>query len=248
MYSLKLAHLIHERTDAEVFDFYIDIRAAGKGYEEFYDRLLKEGVHFVRGRPAEVTDWAVTPAEEGKLIVMVEDTLIGAVRRIPVDMVVLSVGMEPHKDVHDLRKLFNISCSDGGWFAEQSVKVAPFATFADGIFIAGACQGPKDIPDTVAQAGAAAGAVIALIDKGYVELDPNTAFVESEFCTGCGTCVALCPTRAIKLENDKACVNEALCKACGLCAPACPEGAIQQHLFRSHDYQRTRVEGVLQNA
>ncbi|HOF88437.1 MAG TPA: disulfide reductase, partial [Armatimonadota bacterium] len=92
MYSLKLAHLVKERTGAEIYNFYIDMRTPGKGYEEFYDKLLEEGVHFIRGRAAEVTDWTMTPDEEGKLVIRAEDTLIGAVRRIPVDMVVLSVG------------------------------------------------------------------------------------------------------------------------------------------------------------
>jgi heterodisulfide reductase subunit A len=247
MYSLKLAHLVHERTGAEISNFYIDMRAAGKMYEEFYDRLLKEGVQFIRGRPAEVTDWAMRPSEEGKLVVLVEDTLIGAARRVPVDMVVLSVGLQPHSDAKELRKLFNITCSDGGWFAERNAKLEPMMTFIDGIYIAGACQGPKDIPDTVAQAGAAAGAVIALIDKGYVELGPNTAFVDDRLCAGCETCVLLCPCRAISMKDGKAEVNEALCKACGLCVPACPEGAIEQHMFVDEERHRV-MEGVLRNA
>ena len=162
MYSLKLAHLIRERTGAEVYNFYIDMRTPGKGYEEFYDRLLDEGVHFVRGRVAEVTDWPVHPSEEGKLIIRAEDTLAGFVRRIPVDMVVLSVGLEPQSDARDVRRMFNISCSEEGWFLERHPKLAPVSTFTDGVFIAGACQGPKDIPDSVAQAGAAAAEAMAL--------------------------------------------------------------------------------------
>ncbi|HOS44740.1 MAG TPA: CoB--CoM heterodisulfide reductase iron-sulfur subunit A family protein, partial [Armatimonadota bacterium] len=156
MYSLKLAHLVKERTGAEIYNFYIDMRTPGKGYEEFYDKLLEEGVHFIRGRAAEVTDWTMTPDEEGKLVIRAEDTLIGAVRRIPVDMVVLSVGLEAQADAGEVRRLFNISCSHEGWFLERHPKLAPVSTFTDGVFLAGACQGPKDIPDTVAQAGAAA--------------------------------------------------------------------------------------------
>jgi len=248
MYSLKLAHLIRERTGAEIYNFYIDMRTPGKMYDEFYDRLLKEGVHFVRGRPAEITDWAMSPAEEGKLVVLAEDTLIGVARRVPVDMVVLSVGLQPHSDAKDLRKLFNITCSDGGWFAERNVKTEPVSTFIDGIFMAGACQGPKDIPDSVAQAGAAAAAVIALIDKGYVELGSNTAFVEDEMCDACGTCINLCPCRAISMNLDRnvAEVNEALCKSCGLCVPACPNGAIQQHLFLNENPKK--AGGVFEHA
>jgi len=153
MYSLKLAHLIHERSGAKIYNFYIDMRAPGKGYEEFYNRLLEEGVEFIRGRVAEVNDWAVTPAEKNKLVIRVEDTLAGLVRRIPVDMVVLSTGLEARADATDVRRMFNMSCSSDGWFLERHPKLAPVDTFTDGVFIAGCAQGPKDIPDTVARPG-----------------------------------------------------------------------------------------------
>jgi len=233
MYSLKLAHLIHEHSDAEIYNFYIDMRTPGKGYEEFYDKLLKEGVHFIRGRVAEVTDWAMEPAEEGKLVVRVEDTLIGAVRRIPLDMVVLSVGMEPRPDAQDVRRLFNLSCSNEGFFLERHPKLAPVDTFSDGIYIAGACQGPRDIPDTVAQAGAAAAQALTLIDTGFVELEPNTAYIREEDCSGCKSCIPLCPYTAISFveSTKKAVINEALCKGCGTCVAACPSGSIVQNLF-----------------
>ncbi|MEP0829504.1 MAG: CoB--CoM heterodisulfide reductase iron-sulfur subunit A family protein [bacterium] len=246
MASLKLAHLIKERTGAEVYNFYIDIRAAGKGYEEFYDKLLKEGIHFIRGRVAEVSDWTMTADEEGKLVIRAEDTLIGVVRRIPVDMVVLAVGLEPSADADDIRRMFNISCSYEGWFLERHPKLAPVSTFTDGISLAGACQGPKDIPDSVAQAGAAAAEALALIDKGYVELEPNTAFVQEEFCSGCRTCIALCPYSAIGFSADvnRASVNGALCKGCGTCVAACPSGALQQNLFTDEQIFE-EIRGVL---
>jgi heterodisulfide reductase subunit A len=119
MYSLKLAHLLKEHTEAEVYNFYIDMRTPGKAYEEFYDKLLEENVHFIRGRVAEVTDCAVRPDEEGKLIIRAEDTMIGIVRRIPVDMVVLAVGMEPRAESQNVRRMFNISCSTEGFFLER---------------------------------------------------------------------------------------------------------------------------------
>ena len=246
MYSLKLAHLIKERTGAEVYNFYIDMRTPGKGYEEFYDRLLQENVHFIRGRVAEISDWAMSPEEEGKLVIRAEDTLIGTVRRIPVDMVVLSVGMEAHKDADDVRRMFNISCSKEGWFLERHPKLAPVSTFTDGIFLAGACQGPKDIPDCVAQAGAAAAEALALIDKGQVELEPNTAFITEEFCSGCRTCMSICPYSAIGFndEKKKAVVNGALCKGCGTCVAACPSGALQQNLFTDEQIFQ-EVKGVM---
>ena len=246
MYSLKLAHLIRERTGAAVYNFYIDMRSAGKGYEEFYDRLLDEGVHFIRGRVAEVTDWPAHPSEKGKLIIRAEDTLAGFVRRIPVDMVILSVGLEPQADACDVRRLFNISCSGEGWFLERHPKLAPVSTFTDGVFIAGACQGPKDIPDTVAQAGAAAAEAMALADAKYVELEPYTAHVIEEACSGCKTCLNICPYTAISFieETKTARVNEVLCKGCGTCVATCPSASIEQNLFEDEEIFE-ELEGVL---
>src|SRR5512140_1145025 len=247
MYSLKLAHLLKERNGAEVFNFYIDMRTPGKGFEEFYQKLLNEGVHFIRGRVAEVTDWALDPSEEGKLVIRAEDTLLGTVRRIPVDMVVLSVGLEPHADAQDVRRLFNISCGTEGFFLERHPKLAPVSTFTDGIFLAGCCQGPKDIPDTVAQAGAAAAEAMALIDKAHIELEPNTAFVDDEACSGCKTCVPMCPYSAVTFKEDvkRAWINEALCKGCGTCVAACPSGSIHQNLFED-DEIFGEIAGVLE--
>lgn len=233
MYSLKLAHLLQERTGAEIYDFYIDMRTPGKGYEEFYERVSQEKVHFIRGRVGEVTDWAMEPEEVGKLVMRAEDTLMGAVRRIPVDMVVLAVGLEPQDDAEEVRRIFNIGCSHDGWFLERHPKLAPVSTFTDGVFLAGACQGPKDIPDSVAQAGAAASEAMAIIDRGYVELEPNTAFIIEDLCSGCKTCVAICPFSATSFDEEKkvVVVNGALCKGCGTCVAACPSGALQQNLF-----------------
>ncbi len=233
MYSLKLAHLLKQHAGAEVYNFYIDIRAAGKTYEEFYDKLLEENVHFIRGRVAEVTDVAAIPEEEGRLIIRAEDTMIGVVRRIPVDLVVLAVGMEPRADAGEVRRMFNISCSSEGFFLERHPKLAPVETFTDGIFIAGACQGPKDIPDSVAQAGAAAAQAMMLIDSGEIELEPNTAYIVEDDCSGCKSCIPLCPFHAISYNaaTRKAELNDALCKGCGACVAACPSGSIHQNLF-----------------
>ena len=246
MYSLKLAHLIKEHSGAEVYNFYIDIRAAGKAYEEFYDKLLSEGVHFIRGRVAEVTDWAMTPEEEGKLVLRVEDTLAGFVRRVPVDMVVLATGLEPQADAQEVRRRFNIGCGNEGFFQERHPKLAPVNTFTDGIFIAGACQAPRDIPDTVAQAGAAAAEALVLIDAGHVELEPNTSHVVEEECCGCKSCVPLCPYTAITFDEakKKAVINEVICKGCGVCAAACPSGSIRQNLFEDEEIF-SEIEGVL---
>lgn len=246
MYSLKIAHLMAEKTGAEVYNFYIDMRTPGKGYEEFYERLLEEGMHLIRGRAADVSDWAMNEDEEGKLVIRAEDTLVGAVRRIPVDMVVLAVGLEPQPDAEEIRRKFNISCSSDGWFLERHPKLAPVSTFTDGVFLAGSCQGPKDIPETVAQSGAAVAEALALIDRGYVELEPNTAFIYEEECSGCKTCIPLCPFSAISFVDDKNVseINEALCKGCGTCVAACPSGAAQQHLFTDEQIFE-EIKGVL---
>jgi heterodisulfide reductase subunit A len=246
MHSMKLAQLVREHTDADVTVFYMDIRAPGKGYEEFYDKSLKEGIQFVRGRVAEVADWGMSPEEEGMMVIRVEDTLAGFVRRIPVDMIVLAAGMEPQADAQEVRRLFNMSCGTEGWFLERHPKLAPVSTFTDGVFIAGCCQGPKDIPDSVAQAGAAAAEAMALIDKGFIEQEPNTAYIVEADCSGCKSCLPLCPYTAITFDEakQKAQINGALCKGCGTCVAACPSGSIRQNLFED-DQIYSEIAGMM---
>ena len=242
MYSLKLAHLIKEKTGAEVYNFYIDVRAPGKAFEEFYNRVAEEGIIFIRGKVADIY-----PADngDGRLILQAEDTLLGMIRKIPVDMVVLSTGLEPRADADDVRRLFNIGCSREGFFLERHPKLAPVHTFADGIFVAGCCQGPKDIPDTVAQSGAAAAQALALIDAEVVELEPNTAHVIEGVCSGCKTCLPLCPYHAISfVEGKRAEINEVLCKGCGTCVAACPSGSIRQNLFEDEQIF-DEIDGLL---
>jgi heterodisulfide reductase subunit A len=233
MYSLKFAHLVHETTDAEVYNFYIDMRTPGKGYEEFYHRLLDEGVKFVRGRVAMVTDAARHGEPGDKLIVQVEDTLIGEQRRIPADMVILSTGLEPRHDAQEMAQKVGLSCSSEGWFVEKHPKLDPVATMTDGVFIAGGAQGPRDIPDTVAQGAAAAARVLSIIGQGEVVIEAATAMVNEMTCVGCQQCVSTCPYTAIEYLADvqKARVNEALCKGCGTCAAACPSKSITHHHF-----------------
>ncbi len=245
MYSLKFAHLLKEKTGAAIYDFYIDMRCFGKGYEEFYHRLLEEGTKFVRGRVSEISTLALTDKEEGKLVIRVEDTLLGVVRRIPVDMAILAVGLEPDADHNHVAKTFNISCSQDTFFLERHPKLAPSSSFTDGVFLAGTCQGPKDIPDTVAQAGAAAAEALALADLGKVELEPTTAVIDEELCSACRICVGLCPFTAITVDSEKgaAVVNDALCKGCGTCVAACPSGASYQRHFRDEQIF-AEIEGI----
>ena len=146
MAALKFGHLVLEKTKAEVYSFYIDMRTYQKGYEEFYQRLLKEGMHFVRGKVAEVTDAARTPEEKGRLVVQVEDTLLGRQRRIPVDMVVLMGAVEPQADAKELGLKCGISCNMQGWYTERHPKLDPVATMTDGVFVAGRLPGPQGHP------------------------------------------------------------------------------------------------------
>jgi heterodisulfide reductase subunit A len=246
MYSLKLAHLVKERTNADIYNFYIDMRTPGKTYEEFYKKLLEEGLRVIRGRVAEVTDASLSKAEEGHLIIRAEDTLAGAVRRIPVDMVILSVGLEPQADSNDVRRMVNLSCGSEGFFLELHPKLAPVSTANDGVFIAGACQGPKDIPESVAQAGAAASEALALVDKGKVQIQPYIAVVDEDACSGCRICVGLCPYDAITFDKEEniSKISDVKCKGCGTCVAACPSGSIDQKHFRNN-YISAEVAGVI---
>ena len=246
MQSLKFAHLVHERTGAEVYNFYIDIRTPSKGYEEFYQRLLEEGTHFVRGKVAEVTTAARDPKEEGKLIIQVEDTLIGKQRRIPVDMVILSAGIEPRSDSKETAHLFGLSCSADGWMIERHPKLDPVATMTEGIYIAGCVQGPKDIPASVVQGAAAAARVLGKIQQKEIALEPIRASVDQDKCSGCRICNNLCPFNAILFHEDLMVseVNPALCQGCGTCVAACPAGAISGTGF-SNEQILAQMDGLL---
>jgi heterodisulfide reductase subunit A len=163
MYSLKLAHLIKEKLpDADVYEYYIDMRAFGKGYEEFYERIKDEGVRLIRGRAAKVEE------SDGQLMVRAEDITEDKLIEQKVDMVVLAVGLEPGDDASEIAKMVGISTTEEGWFMEANSNTGPVDTYTGGIYIAGLCQGPKDIPDTVAQASAAASRVLQSITKGKV--------------------------------------------------------------------------------
>jgi heterodisulfide reductase subunit A len=246
MYSLKFAHLVKEHTGAEVYNFYLDIRAYGKGYEEFYKRLMREGVHFIRGKAAEVTDVAESPEEEGKLIVVAEDTLLAMKRRIPVDLVILSAGLTPRQDAAQVGRVFSIGCSGGGFYLEKHPKLAPVDTATEGLFLAGACQSPKDIPDSVAQGAAAAAGALALIDRGVVVLEPIRAAIKEDRCAGCKLCIANCPYGAIEFnaEHKVSEVIRELCKGCGTCVAGCPSGAAGQEGFEDGQIF-AEIEGAL---
>ena len=245
MYALKFAHLVRDRTAASVYSFYIDMRTFGKGYEEFYSRVLSEGLTVVRGRVAEVVRRPGGRSTPG-LAVRCEDTLIGRRREIPVDMVVLCPALEPQADADHVQRTFGISRSPDGFFLERHPKLDPVATLTDGVFIAGCAQGPKDIPDTVAQAGAAAARMLATMARGVVEIDPVRAEVDEALCGGCRLCNTLCPYAAIEFDevHNVSRVNAAVCKGCGTCVAACPAGAMTGHGFADPQIY-AELEGVL---
>jgi heterodisulfide reductase subunit A2 len=246
MQSLKFAHLVKERTGATVHNFYIDMRTAFKDYDEFYQKVLEEGVIFIRGKVSEVTNAPISTEEEGQMIVQVEDTLLGKQRRIPVDMVILSAGLEPHSDSKEVAKLFGISCSANGWFIEKHPKLDPVATMTEGIFIAGCVQGPKDIPASVAQGSAVAARILGRIQQKEIALEPVRASVIAEKCSGCRICNTMCPFNAITFHEDTLVseINAALCQGCGTCVAACPAGAITGTGF-SDQQILSQIEGLL---
>jgi heterodisulfide reductase subunit A len=246
MYALKFAHLVRDRTTAAIYQFYIDMRAFGKGYEEFYTRLLDEGVTMIRGKAAEVVETHPKGDETPALAIRCEDTLIGKFREIPVDMVVLCNAIEPRADSDTVRRLFSLSKSPDGFFLERHPKLDPTSTTTDGVYIAGCAQGPKDIPDTVAQAGSAAARMLSLIARGEVEIEPVRATVQEEYCSGCKVCQGLCPYGAVEFLDDRKVshVNDALCKGCGTCVAACPSAAMTGQGFTDGQIL-AELEGLL---
>jgi heterodisulfide reductase subunit A len=237
MYALKHGHHLRDRIDADVYQMYIDMRCTGDAYEEFYKRVSEEGVVFIKGKVAEVTDRANTEEEKGRLVVVAEDTLLAKLVRIPVDMVILCPAMIPRADATEIARKFSITQKASGFFLERHAKLEPQVSAMDGVFLAGCCQFPKDIPDSVSHGRAAAAAALELIDRGSVAAEAAIACVDETLCHGCGICEEICEFQAPKVivKDGKrvSTVNEALCKGCGACAVACPSGAMSiKHFTR----------------
>jgi heterodisulfide reductase subunit A len=228
MTAIKQARMIRDKTGADIWLFYIDLRTFGKGYEEFYESTAAAGVTFIRGRVGEI----LQHEESKKLIVRGEDTLLGKpIFLEDIDLVVLSTGVVASPSAENVVKVLNLSKSPDGFLMEAHPKLRPVDSFNDGIFVAGMAQGPKDIPDTVAQAKAAASGAMALMGKGRITIEPYYSVVNEDKCDGCQVCITVCPYNAISInERGKSEVNPALCKGCGTCTSTCPTGAItSQH-------------------
>ena len=231
MYTAKHTRLFKHRVhEGQAYVFYIDIRAGGKRYEEFVKQAMtEEGTVYLRGRVSKIYP------RGKKLIVRGADTLSGTQIEIPADMVVLACAIVPQHGTEELSRKLRIGIDENGFIAEAHVKLRPVETSTAGIFVAGAVQAPKDIPDTVAQAGCAAAKVLSLFSNDTLNSEPIVAWVDEEICSGCGLCISACSYDARKMDEKKgvAIVEEVLCHGCGACASACPSGACELKNFRT---------------
>jgi heterodisulfide reductase subunit A len=223
MYTAKHAMLYkHHVHDGQAYIFYIDIRSGGKGYEEFVQRAVEEdGVVYLRGKVSKVFE------EKGKIMVWGVDTLTGRSIEIAADMVVLAQAMRPSTGAQELAKKLKLALDKDGFLAEAHPKLRPVESVTAGMFLAGAAQAPKDIPEAVAQASGAAAKAVAILSQDRLFHSPTVAKVISNLCTGCGMCVAVCPYDALTLKDGKVEVNEVLCEGCGTCTATCLRSAIQ---------------------
>ncbi len=240
MYTAKHAMLTREKyPDTEVYVFYIDVRTPGKNFDEFYRRAVEEyDVHYVKGMVGKVTP------ENGKLKVQASDLLGNRQMHIDADMVVLATAIEPDESARPLATKLTASMDTNDFFTEAHPKLRPVESPTAGVFLSGACQGPKDIPETVAQAGAAAGKVIGLLVKDHLTCNPCVAKSDEMMCNGCSACEKVCPYGAISYMDKEfrgpnrttlirrvATVNPAVCQGCGACTVACPSGAMDLQGF-----------------
>ena len=227
MYTAKHAHLIKEKIpDADITIYYTDIRAFGKGFEEFYNRIKGEGVTY---RRREIDDAIEVIQKDGKTYIKAKGYSDNQA-----DLVILATGIIPKMDSKELSHILNIQHSGDGFYLEAHPKLRPVDTLTDGIFLAGCCQSPKDIPDSVAQANGAAAKASIPLAKGKVEVEPATASVNEDLCTGCRTCENVCSYSALEFDEVRRIMrsNEVLCKGCGCCTTACPSGAIYLKHFK----------------
>ena len=247
MTALKYASEIKSANpDCYISDIYIDMHAFGKGHEDFYRKSSEAKTLFLMYEKGDrPVIHKATPKDDCEMLIEVNEKLSGEHIEIPADLVVLMVGMEAREDSNEIARLVNISQDKDGWFIESHPKLEPVATTTDGIFIAGTCVAPKDIPDSVAQARAAAARILARIAKGKIEVDAVYSEVNEELCSGCRFCNQLCPYSAIEFNEEKrhSHIISALCKSCGVCVAACPSSAIKGRHFTDQQIL-AQVEGL----
>jgi heterodisulfide reductase subunit A len=238
MYTVKHAMLYkHHVHDGQAYIFYIDIRSGGKGYEEFVRRAVEEdGVVYLRGKVSKVFE------DKGKVKVWGVDTLTGKQVEIDADMVVLAQAMRPSAGAQELAKKLKIALDKDGFLAEAHPKLRPVESVTSGMFLAGAAQAPKDIPEAVAQASGAAAKAVSILSQERLYHAPTVAKVVKNLCTGCGMCVFVCPYDALTLKDGKVEVNEVLCEGCGTCSATCLRAAIQvKNLTPHHVHEMIRA-------
>ena len=244
MYTAKHALLYKHRVhDGEPIIFYIDVRTSGKGYEEFYNRVTDEGATYIRGKVSKVYQ------DNGKIIVLGADTLSGKQVEVETDMVVRATGMVPPQRTEEFVRKLKIQCDATGFLSEAHPKLRPVESLTAGIFLAGAAQGPKDIPEVVAQASGAASKTIAIVSQNKIKFEPTIAGVDEDLCAGCSICVAVCPYSARELDKEEMVVKvvEALCQGCGSCSAACPSGAAQQRNLIDRQIEKMIVSALEEN-
>lgn len=242
MYTAKHALLYKHRVhDGQPYIFYIDVRTGGKSYEEFYHRVSEqEGVPYIRGKVSKVFQ------DGDKLMVWGVDTLTGKKVEIAADLVVLATAMVPSQESQQLFSILKLATDKDGFLSEAHPKLRPVESIISGFYLAGSAQGPRDIPETVAQASGAASKVIGLFSQEKLQHEPIVAVVDEDLCSGCKVCISVCPYDAREFDEEKGIVkvNELLCEGCGACVVACPSGATQQRNF-TDDQIREMVKAVL---
>jgi len=221
MYALKQAFVLKKMLGIDVYIYYTDIRATGKGYEELYWRDQEAGIFFVRGKVAEV--WK---SKNGKLVVVAEDTLMGDVSEQEFDLVALATPMVPPNGLEELAEKMKLSLGEDGFIQERHPKLDPVDSLSTGVFACGCALSPKDVRDTVSDALAAAAKASLFLKSEYITTSPEKAYVIEDLCDGCGICLQTCPSNAITMQEEKAEINPFMCTGCGACIPVCPKDAI----------------------
>ena len=251
MYTAKHAMLLREKhPETEVYVFYIDIRTPGKNYDEFYRRAVEQyGVHYIKGQVGKVIE------KDGRLQVQASDLLANEQLHIEADLVVLAAAIQPDSTARKIATMLTASMDTNDFFTEAHAKLKPVESPTAGIFLSGMCQGPKDIPETVAQAGAAAVKVIGLLNKESLKGNACVAISNENMCNGCSLCATVCPYGAITYVDKEyrvpggvvtrrvSQVNEAICQGCGACTVACMSGAMDLKGFTNKEIM-AEVESI----
>jgi len=249
MTALKYSNQISSALpNSNIYQAYADMRAFGKGCEELYTKTSRKNVIFLmfdqkKGMP---TIKKASLKDNFEMLIEMDEKLSGESVEVPADLVILMVGVEKQEKAKEIGQTVGISLCGNSFYIEKHPKLDPVATTTDGVYVVGSCQSPKDIPDSISQANAAAARILATINKGSVTVEVTTAEVNEDMCCGCQTCISVCPYTAISFDEEKkvSIVNEVLCKGCGTCGSACPTGAIKSKHFTDQQIL-SQIEGLM---